>query len=132
MPTVFTKIITREIPSNIIWENDRYIAFLDINPMRPGHTLVVPKQEVNHLFDLDHETYHGLFDAVKYIGEAVKSATGAERIGLIVEGFFVPHVHVHLVPINCHEDLTGENKEEQSEDQLEEMMHKIQTMLPQE
>ena len=129
MASVFTQIINREIPSNILWEDDNYIAFLDISTMRPGHTLVVPKKEVDYIFELDDETYQGLFIAVKKISEALKKASGADRIGVAVEGFFVPHAHVHLIPINTHEDFMAQNREEQSDEQKAEMAEKIKREL---
>ena len=97
--------------------------------MRPGHTLVVPKKEVDHILDLDDETYRGLFDTAKMLGKAIQKATGAKRIGYIVEGFFVPHVHVHLVPINSHEDILGENAEEQTSEEMKKMAEKIKAEL---
>jgi histidine triad (HIT) family protein len=129
MASIFTKIINREIPSTIVWENDEFIAFLDISPMRPGHTLVCPKKEVDYLFDLDPETYRGLWDAVKTVSAALKKATGAKRIGVAVEGFLVPHVHVHLVPINDHDDFMGLKSEEQNAEALKVMAEKIENAL---
>lgn len=125
MPSVFTKIINREIPSNIIWENDQFIAFLDISPIRPGHTLVVPKKEVDYIFDLDDKTYHGLFNTVSMIAKALKIAISCERVCVAVEGFMVPHVHVHLIPCDTHEDFMGENRIELTGQEMTEMKERL-------
>lgn len=99
MASIFTKIIDREIPSYRVAEDDRFYAFLDINPLAKGHTLAVPKKEVDYLFDLDNETYSGLFNFVKKVSLAIKNRTGCKRVGLIVYGLDVPHAHIHLVPL---------------------------------
>lgn len=103
MSTLFTKIINREIPAAIVYEDDSYIAFMDAFPQMEGHMLVCPKEEIAHIFDLSDETYAGLFRIVKKLAPALEEATGALRIGLEVEGFAVPHVHVHMLPL--HEPL---------------------------
>jgi len=99
MSGIFKKIIDGEIPSYKVAEDDRYYAFLDINPLAMGHTLAVPKVEVDYLFDLDIETYTGLFAFVKKVSVALKSSTGCKRVGLMVYGLDVPHAHIHLVPL---------------------------------
>lgn len=105
MATIFTKIINREIPGHIVAEDDRYIAFLDINPLVLGHTLVVPKQEVDFIFDLDDDTLAGLNVFAKKVALAIKKAVPCKRIGVAVIGLEVPHTHVHLVPMNSMGDL---------------------------
>jgi histidine triad (HIT) family protein len=105
MPSIFTKIINREIPGYIVAEDDHYIAFLDINPLVLGHTLVVPKQEVDFIFDLDDETLAGLHVFAKKVAHAIKKAVPCKRIGVAVIGLEVPHTHVHLVPMNSMGDL---------------------------
>ena len=100
MSTVFTKIIKREIPAHIIAEDDNYIAFLDINPLAKGHTLVVPKMEIDYIFDLPENILSGLFVFAQKLAKALDKYSDAERIGIAVIGLEVPHAHVHLVPIN--------------------------------
>jgi len=105
MPSIFTKIINREIPAYIVAEDERYIAFLDINPLVEGHTLVVPKQEVDFIFDLDDDTLAGLQLFSKKVALAIRKSIPCKRVGLAVVGLEVPHTHVHLVPMNTMGDL---------------------------
>lgn len=100
MATIFTKIINGDIPSHKIAETEDYFSFLDINPFHEGHTLVIPKQEVDYLFDLDESTYAGLMSFSKQVAAAVKQAIDCDRVGVLVEGLEVPHAHVHLIPIS--------------------------------
>ncbi len=109
MPSVFTKIINGEIPSYKIAEDDHYLAFLDVFPLKKGHTLIVPKKEVDYLFDLDSETYLGLMDFSKKIATAIKLAFPCNRIGMAVIGLEVPHAHLHLIPINTMNDMNFSN-----------------------
>ena len=99
MATIFTKIINGEIPSYKVAEDENFYAFLDINPLAKGHTLVVPKKEVNYIFDLDDSTYNGLFTFTKKVSAAIKNNVDCIRLGMIVYGLDVPHAHIHLVPI---------------------------------
>jgi len=99
MASIFTKIVKGEIPSYKVAEDDKYYAFLDINPLAKGHTLVIPKIEVDYLFDLDEETYDGLFAFARKVARAVENSVECIRLGMIVYGLDVPHVHVHLVPL---------------------------------
>jgi histidine triad (HIT) family protein len=105
MPSIFTKIINGEIPSYKVAESELYYAFLDINPLMKGHTLVIPKVEVDYLFDLDDDTYNGLFAFTKKVSHAIKSVISCERIGVVVMGMEVPHAHIHLIPINKMSDM---------------------------
>ena len=105
MSSIFTKIINREIPANIICEDEDFIAFLDINPLVEGHTLVIPKKEVDYLFDLDDNTLSKLSLFSKKVAKAVKEAIPCKRIGVAVIGLEVPHTHVHLVPLNNMDDI---------------------------
>jgi histidine triad (HIT) family protein len=98
MSTIFTKIIRGEIPSHRVYEDDATYAFLDINPRSPGHTLVVPKAEVDELFDLPAEDFEALWTAVRVVGAAIKQALGCDRVFVMVIGIDVPHAHVHLIP----------------------------------
>lgn len=105
MASIFTKIINREIPAYIVAEDERYIAFLDINPLVVGHTLVVPKKEVDYIFDLDDETLAGLQIFSKKVAHAIRKSFPCKRVGVAVIGLEVPHTHVHLVPMNSMSDL---------------------------
>src|SRR5204862_6694454 len=100
MSTVFTKIITGEILSYKVAENDRCFAFLDISPLAKGHTLVVPKQEVDYLFDIDDDLHRELWDFSKKVATAIKKAVPCKRVGVAVIGLEVPHAHIHLIPMN--------------------------------
>lgn len=105
MASIFTKIINREIPGHIVAENDDYIAFLDVNPLVEGHVLVVPKQEVDYMYDLDDETLAGLHVFAKGVAKAIEKTIPCKRIGVAVIGIEVPHTHVHLVPLNTMNDI---------------------------
>lgn len=105
MASIFTKIINREIPGHIVAEDNNFIAFLDIMPLVKGHLLVVPKIEVDYIFDLDEEVYAGLHLFAKTVALAQKKAIPCTRIGTAVIGLEVPHVHIHLVPMNTMDDL---------------------------
>lgn len=109
MASIFTRIIRGEIPCYKVAENDRAIAFLDIRPLTVGHTLVVPKTEVDSVFDLDDQDYAAVFDLVRSVAEAQKSEIPCNRIGLSVLGFEVPHAHVHVVPLRSEADLNFAN-----------------------
>jgi histidine triad (HIT) family protein len=105
MATLFTKIINGEIPCYKIAEDDRFFAFLDINPLNMGHTLVVPKLETDYLFDLDNDTLTGLILFSKNVAAAIESVVTCKRIGVAIVGLEVPHVHVHLIPMNTMDDI---------------------------
>ncbi|PHS53579.1 MAG: HIT family protein [Lutibacter sp.] len=105
MMSIFTKIIKGEIPSYKVAENDQFYAFLDINPNAKGHTLVVPKREVNKLFDLDEKTYTELMSFSRKIAIAIEKVIPCDRVGMSVIGLEVPHVHVHLIPLKAMEDI---------------------------
>lgn len=106
MATIFTKIISGEIPSYKVAENDDFLAFLDIRPLKKGHTLVVPKQEVDYIFDLDDQSLQDLIVFSKYVAKGIEQAIDCDRIGMSVIGLEVPHAHVHLIPINNISDMT--------------------------
>ncbi|MGA0956395.1 MAG: HIT family protein [Flavobacteriaceae bacterium] len=129
MASIFTKIIQGKIPSYKIYEDENYYAFLDINPNALGHTLCIPKKEVDELFDLDDETYKGLMIFSKKIARALKKALDCKRIGLSVIGLEVPHVHVHLIPINKMDDMSFNSKIKLSDDELNDIMEKIKSYL---
>jgi histidine triad (HIT) family protein len=106
MASIFSKIIAGEIPCYKIAETDKYLAFLDVFPMQKGHTLVIPKIEVDYLFDLDEETYNGLWSFARTVAKAIDAAIDCERVGVTVLGMEVPHAHIHLVPLNTEGDLS--------------------------
>lgn len=105
MPSIFTRIINGEIPSYKVAENQHCFAFLDINPLAEGHVLVVPKQEVDYLFDLDEATYTALMRFCKQLAPAISQAVPCLRVGMAVAGLEVPHAHVHLIPLNSMQDI---------------------------
>ncbi len=105
MASIFTKIVNGEIPSYKIAEDENYYAFLDINPNAKGHTLVIPKREENKLFDLSEEEYSGLMSFSYRVAKAIEKTIACERVGMSVVGLEVPHVHVHLIPINTMADM---------------------------
>jgi len=105
MATIFTKIIQGDIPSHIIAEDDRYFAFLDINPLVEGHTLVVPKREVDYIFDLEDDELAGINIFARKVAKAIEQAIPCLRVGVAVIGLEVPHAHIHLVPLNSMDDI---------------------------
>lgn len=105
MASIFTRIVQREIPAYIICEDENFLAFLDINPLAKGHTLVIPKIEVDYIFDLEPKVLSGLFLFAQKVARAIDRWSDAERIGVAVIGLEVPHAHIHLVPINGIHDI---------------------------
>jgi histidine triad (HIT) family protein len=105
MSTLFTRIVNGEIPCHKVWEDERHLAFLDIRPRRPGHTLVIPKREVNYLFDLDEEEHAALWTAARTVARLLKERLACKRICVGVWGYEVPHAHIHLVPTNAMADF---------------------------
>jgi len=105
MSTIFTKIINGEIPSYKVAENENYYAFLDINPMAKGHTLVVPKQEVDYIFDLDPQTLGGMMQFAQQIAKKIDRELDCKRVAVVVLGLEVPHAHIHLIPLNRESDI---------------------------
>jgi len=127
--SVFTKIIQGEIPSFKIAEDANFYAFLDINPNAKGHTLVVPKKEVDKLFDLDKETYTKLFTFSRKVAKAIEKAIPCKRVGLSVIGLEVPHVHVHLIPLNDMADIQFNKKEKFTNQEMQEIANQIASKL---
>lgn len=105
MPTIFSRIVSGEIPSYKVAEDEKHYAFLDINPVAPGHVLVIPKQEVDYIFDLNDEDFLALQLFAKRVAEAIKQAIPCQRVGVAVMGMEVPHTHIHLIPINKEADM---------------------------
>lgn len=126
MASIFTRIINREIPGHIVAEDDRFIAFLDIMPLVMGHTLVVPKKEVDYIFDLNDDTLAGLHLFAKRVAVAIRKVVPCERIGIAVIGLEVPHVHVHLVPMNAMSDINfSKPKLQPTKEELTQVAEKI-------
>jgi len=109
MASIFTRIINGEIPCYKVAEDDRFIAFLDVRPLRPGHTLVVPRKEVDYIFDLDEETFAGMMVFARKIALAMKEVIECRRIGVAVLGLEVPHAHIHLIPLIRETDMLFTN-----------------------
>lgn len=126
MGSIFTRIIHRQIPAHIVAEDENYLAFLDILPLAKGHTLVIPKREVDYVFDLDDETLAGLHIFSKKVAQAIKKATNCKRVGVAVLGMEVPHAHIHLVPMNSMSDMNFSNtKLKLSNEELADIAAKI-------
>lgn len=123
--SIFTKIINGEIPSYKVAENNDFIAFLDINPNAKGHTLVVPKKEENKIFDLSKDEYSALMDFSYNVAKALEKTIACKRIGMSVIGLEVPHVHVHLIPINVMAYMQFQQKVKMSNDEFVELAKKI-------
>ena len=105
MPSVFSRIIAGELPARFVWQDDRCVAFLTIHPLRPGHTLVVPRLEVDHWLDLDPDLFGHLMDVAHQIGRALQHGFHPLRVGMIIAGLEVPHAHIHLVPFHTMGEL---------------------------
>lgn len=129
MPSIFTKIIQREIPGHIVTEDEQHIAILDINPNTKGHTLCIPKKEVNKIFDLEEQEYLDLMSFSRKVAIALEKTVPCKRIGVSVIGLEVPHVHVHLIPLQDMEDIRFEKKVSLSTDEFEELIAVIKGNL---
>ena len=129
MSTIFSKIVSGEIPSFKVAETDQFLAFLDINPNTKGHTLCIPKKEVDKLFDLDDETYNGLMSFSKNIAKAIEQAIPCIRVGMTVVGLEVPHAHIHLIPIITMEDVQFIKKTQLSTEEFQETAKAIASFL---
>ena len=129
MSSIFTKIVNGEIPCYKIAEDENFLAFLDVNPNAIGHTLCIPKQEINKIFDLDDALYLGLMQFSKKIAIALEKAVPCKRIGMSVIGLEVPHAHVHLIPLNEMDEMRFQNKVSLSKEEFEALVKKIQENL---
>ncbi|MBF0432460.1 MAG: HIT family protein [Fibrobacteria bacterium] len=125
MASIFTKIINGEIPCQKILEDEQYFSFLDINPINPGHTLVIPKQETDYLFALDDNILSGLFLFAKKIVPAIEQVISCKRVGVIVAGLEVPHAHVHLIPMGAEGELTFDRAQRANPQDLAALAQKI-------
>ena len=129
MSSIFSKIITKEIPCYKVAETTKFLAFLDINPNTKGHTLCIPKQEVNKIFDLDESVYLELMEFSRAVALALEKAVDCKRVGMSVIGLEVPHVHVHLIPLNTMEDAQFIKKETLLHEEFEVLAKKIASFL---
>lgn len=131
MSTVFTKIITGDLPGHFVYRDDKAVAFLSINPIQPGHTLVVPVAEVSHWIDLDEDLVAHLMKVARRVGEAQMKVLGPERIGVMVAGFEVPHTHLHVVPLKNERQLSFAHAAATVDHQeLAQIAEKLQAALP--
>ncbi|TDW49642.1 histidine triad (HIT) family protein [Flavobacterium sp. 270] len=129
MSSIFTKIVNGEIPSYKVAEDDKYLAFLDVNPNAKGHTLCIPKQEIDKIFDMDDELYLGLMAFSKKVAIALEKTVPCKRIGMAVVGLEVPHTHVHLIPLNEMDEMRFINKVKLSKEEFEALAKDIQSNL---
>jgi histidine triad (HIT) family protein len=131
MPSLFSRIIARELPAYIVAEDEQHIAFLDINPNALGHTLCVPKKEVDKLFNLSDSEYQELMMFSRSVAAALKQVVSCKRIGLTVIGLEVPHVHVHLIPLNVMADATFKKKVAPSKEEMQTLTQQISAVFKQ-
>jgi histidine triad (HIT) family protein len=126
-PSIFTLIINGDIPSHKIYEDDQVLAFLEIHPIMQGHTLVVPKKQIDHIWDLDEDDHEYLWSVTKKIGTHIREVMGSPRVGITVEGFGVPHAHIHLMPIYHGNDLKKQQNKDYtpSNEELEQVAAKL-------
>ena len=129
MSSIFTKIVNGEIPSYKIAEDENYLAFLDVNPNATGHTLCIPKQEINKIFDMEEDLYLGLMKFSRKVAKAVEKTVECKRIGVAVVGLEVPHVHVHLIPLHDMDDMRFQRKVSLTNEEFEELTKAIQSNL---
>ncbi|AFK03625.1 histidine triad (HIT) protein [Emticicia oligotrophica DSM 17448] len=129
MASIFSRIVAGEIPCHKIAENDQYFAFLDVFPCAVGHVLVIPKKEIDYIFDLEDDHYLGLMAFAKQIEPAIRKAIPCKRVGVAVIGLEVPHAHVHLIPMNSMNDMNFNHKLKPSQEELAETAAKIRSFL---
>jgi len=129
MSSIFTKIVNGEIPAYKIAEDDRYLAFLDVNPNAKGHTLCIPKQEINKIFDMEEDHYLGLMQFSRKVAKAIEKTVPCKRIGVAVVGLEVPHVHVHLIPLHDMDDMRFQRKVALTKEEFETLANQIQEQL---
>jgi len=129
MSSIFTKIVSGEIPAYKITEDENYLAFLDVNPNAKGHTLCIPKKEIDKIFDMEEEEYLGLMKFSRKVSKALEKTVSCKRIGMSVIGLEVPHAHVHLIPLNEMDEIRFQNKVKLTKEEFEELAAKIKANL---
>jgi histidine triad (HIT) family protein len=130
MASIFSKIVNREIPAHIVAETTEFLAFLDVSPLTMGHVLVIPKKEIDYIFDMDEESYFGLTLFAKIVAQGVKKAFPCVKVGMAVIGLEVPHVHIHLIPMNNVSDMNfSREKLKPSQEELEAAASRIKAEL---
>jgi histidine triad (HIT) family protein len=129
MPTIFTRIINGELPGRIVWKDDRVVAFLTIQPMMPGHTLVVTREEIDHWIDVEPDLTAHLFHVAQQIGRAQDAEWQPRRVGVLIVGEEVPHVHVHVVPIDNPNELTFAHARNASDAELDDAADRVRARL---
>ena len=129
MASIFTKIVNGEIPCYKIAEDENYLAFLDVNPNAKGHTLCIPKQEINKIFDMEEDHYLGLMKFSRKVAKAIEKTVPCKRIGVAVVGLEVPHVHVHIIPLHDMDDMRFQRKVSLEKDEFENLAADIQKNL---
>ena len=129
MSSIFTKIVNGEIPCYKIAEDENFLAFLDVNPNAKGHTLCIPKQEINKIFDIEDDLYLGLMAFSKKVAVALEKTVPCKRVGMAVIGLEVPHAHVHLIPLNEMDEMRFQNKVILSKEEFEDLLVAIQANL---
>lgn len=128
MSSIFTKILHKEIPAEVLWENENFFVIPDINPNNPGHILVIPKQELPYIFEIDEPLYAELWKTIKHLAGILKQVTQAKRVGLVIEGLGVEdHAHVHLIPINDFGDLDSTHKVQLSDEEKKILNEQLKT-----
>jgi len=126
---IFCKFVNKEIIPKIIYEDEKYLAFLDINPMYPGHTLLIPKKHTDYIFEMDKEEYVDYFLKAKELSKILKDAIGTEKIGMAIEGFLVRHAHIHLIPINSGMSIDSCLQKPAKEEELEKVLKQIKSHI---
>jgi len=129
MPSIFTKIVNGEIPCFKITEDENFLAFLDVNPNAKGHTLCIPKKEIDKIFDIEEDLYLGLMQFSKKVATALEKAVPCKRVGMAVIGLEVPHAHVHLIPLNEMDEMRFQNKVKLEKEEFEALAKSIQSHL---
>jgi histidine triad (HIT) family protein len=129
MPSIFSRIIAREIPAHIVREDDDFLAFLDVRPIRAGHALVIPKPEIDDVFDLPDPLLSGMLPFARPVARAIHEVTGAQRVGMAVVGLEVPHAHIHLIPIDDVHDIDFRRARPAADEELAAMAERIRSLL---
>jgi histidine triad (HIT) family protein len=126
---IFCKIIKKDIPATLVWEDEKFLAFLDVRPVNPGHLLLIPKEHIAYIFDIPQPLYNELFETAKVLSTPLQKAMSSVKVGLVVEGFGVPHAHVHLIPINHAHELDSSRATPMADDELAKIAQKIKATI---